>query len=121
MQLIHIAAARVCHLVPCSRDVHVQDWLAQMGRSESDADAIVAGFRESLGHSSLAFINFSEFARGYQWLLRTLSFMQQAADHGFSMARLPSFKSIQVLPLCFPFPPLSCRLSLPAPTLWLRN
>lgn len=59
-------------------------------------NAIVSGFRESLRKPSLAFLTFVDFARGYQWLLRTLAFMQQAADHGFSMARLPSFRSLQV-------------------------
>lgn len=67
-----------------------------MGRSEGDADAIVTGFRESLRRSTLAFLTFADFARGYQWLLRTLAFMAQAAEHGFSMARLPSFRSMQV-------------------------
>ena len=65
-----------------------------MGRSDTDAASIVAGFKDALGRKQLPTLSFADFARSYQWLLRTLTFMQHAADHGFSAARLPSITSM---------------------------
>ena len=64
-----------------------------MGRSEADASSIITGFKEALGRRQMPELGFGDFARGYPWLLRTLSFMQHAQQHGFAMTQLPSFSS----------------------------
>lgn len=65
-----------------------------MGRSDGDATSIISGFKDALQRKQLPTLTFGDFARGYQWLLRTLTFMQHAADHGFAATRLPSFTSM---------------------------
>ena len=59
----------------------LQEWLQGMGRSEADAAAVITGFKEALGKRQMPELGFGDFARGYPWLLRTLSFMQQARPH----------------------------------------
>ena len=65
-----------------------------MGRSDADATSIISGFKDALQRKQMPTLTFGDFARGYQWLLRTLTFMQHAAEHGFTATKLPSLQSM---------------------------
>lgn len=53
----------------------LQDWLEKQGREKEEVQAIAYGFKKAIGKGSLSQIAFTDFARQYQWLVKTLKAM----------------------------------------------
>ena len=49
-----------------------QEWLQRQDRDDEEIQAVVTGFKRALNKSNLTSISFSDFAKQFQWLVKTL-------------------------------------------------
>lgn len=66
----------------------MQEWLQRQERDDEEIQAVVTGFKRALNKSNLTSITFSDFAKQFQWLIKTLKVGVGAIIHHVYIASL---------------------------------
>jgi len=66
------AATWVPRVLAPEKHFVLQDWLQRQGRDKEQVQAIIYGFKKAVGADDLTQLSFTDFARHYQWLVKTL-------------------------------------------------
>lgn len=72
----------------------MQEWLQKQDRDDEEIQAIVTGFKRALNKSALTSISFSDFAKQFQWLIKTLKVKSRSysTHHAYEPIGLASCK-----------------------------
>ena len=95
--LLHVQQTAISLIVPSRHLVSfcsfMQEWLQKQGRDDEESQAVVTGFKRALHQGNLTSISFSDFAKQFQWLVKTLKVgsVDPSWSHALPHVCLPVF------------------------------